>query len=41
MNAAMVARGPDHDRTYTDFFSGVSLGTRRLSIIDVKAVGSP
>jgi asparagine synthase (glutamine-hydrolysing) len=41
MNAAMAARGPDQDRTYTDFFSGVSLGTRRLSIIDVTGGRQP
>jgi asparagine synthase (glutamine-hydrolysing) len=41
MNAAMAARGPDHDRTYTDFFSGVSLGARRLSIIDVAGGRQP
>lgn len=36
MNAAMAARGPDDDRAYTDHSSGVSLGARRLSIIDVE-----
>lgn len=35
MTAAMVARGPDDDGVYADRFSGVSLGARRLSIIDV------
>jgi hypothetical protein len=41
MNAAAVARGPDEDRVYTDFFSGVSLGARRRRIIDVKGGRQP
>jgi asparagine synthase (glutamine-hydrolysing) len=41
MNAAMVARGPEGDATYTDFLSGVSLGARRLSIIDVRGGRQP
>ncbi len=41
MNAAMVARGPDDDGTYTDRSSGVSLGARRLSIIDVEGGHQP
>jgi hypothetical protein len=41
MNAAAVARGPDEDRVYTDFFSGVSLGARRLRIINVKGGRQP
>jgi asparagine synthase (glutamine-hydrolysing) len=41
MNAAMVARGPDDAGNYTDFFSGVSLGARRLSIIDVEGGHQP
>jgi asparagine synthase (glutamine-hydrolysing) len=41
MNAAMVARGPDDDRTYTDYFSDISLGARRLKIIDLKGGHQP
>jgi asparagine synthase (glutamine-hydrolysing) len=41
MNAAMVARGPDDEGTYSDYFSGVSLGARRLSIIDVERGHQP
>jgi asparagine synthase (glutamine-hydrolysing) len=41
MNAAMVARGPDDDGTYTDFSSGLSLGARRLSIIDIDGGRQP
>jgi asparagine synthase (glutamine-hydrolysing) len=41
MNAAMVERGPDDDGTYTDFVTGVSLGARRLSIIDVEGGHQP
>jgi asparagine synthase (glutamine-hydrolysing) len=35
MSAAMAPRGPDDVRVFTDFFTSVSLGTRRLSIIDL------
>jgi asparagine synthase (glutamine-hydrolysing) len=35
MNAAMAPRGPDDLRTFTDVLSGVSLGARPLSVIDV------
>jgi asparagine synthase (glutamine-hydrolysing) len=35
MNAAMVSRGPDDEGGYTDGSTGLSLGARRLSIIDV------
>ena len=35
MNAAMAPGGAADDRTYTDFFSGVSLGARPLSGADV------
>jgi asparagine synthase (glutamine-hydrolysing) len=41
MNAAMVERGPDDDGAYTDLFTGVSLGARRLSIIDVEGGHQP
>jgi asparagine synthase (glutamine-hydrolysing) len=41
MNAALAARGADYDRTYTDFLSGVSLGTRRLGVIDVAGGRQP
>jgi asparagine synthase (glutamine-hydrolysing) len=35
MNRAMIYRGPDDEGTYTDREAGVSLGARRLSVIDV------
>jgi asparagine synthase (glutamine-hydrolysing) len=35
MNAAMASRGPDDVRAFTDYLSGVSLGARRLGVIDV------
>jgi asparagine synthase (glutamine-hydrolysing) len=41
MNAAMVPREPDDVRTFTDFFSSVSLGARGLSIIDVAGRRQP
>jgi asparagine synthase (glutamine-hydrolysing) len=41
MNAAMAARGAADDRTYTDFFSGVSLGARPLSSVDVEGGKQP
>jgi asparagine synthase (glutamine-hydrolysing) len=41
MNAAMAMRGPDDEGTYTDDASGVSLGARRLSIIDVDGGHQP
>jgi asparagine synthase (glutamine-hydrolysing) len=41
MNAAMTLRGPDDDGTYTHDASGVSLGARRLSIIDVEGGHQP
>jgi asparagine synthase (glutamine-hydrolysing) len=41
MNSAIAALGPDADGTYTGFFSGVSLGARRLSIIDVDGGHQP
>jgi asparagine synthase (glutamine-hydrolysing) len=41
MNAAMVARGPDDEGTYADQLSGVALGARRLSIIDVEGGHQP
>jgi len=41
MNAAMALRGPDDDGAYTDDASGVSLGARRLSIIDIEGGHQP
>jgi asparagine synthase (glutamine-hydrolysing) len=41
MNAAMAARRPEAYRTYTDFFSGVSLGTRRLSNLELRSGSQP
>jgi asparagine synthase (glutamine-hydrolysing) len=41
MNAAMAPRGAAGDRTYTDFFSGVSLGARPLSSADVEGGKQP
>jgi asparagine synthase (glutamine-hydrolysing) len=35
MHAAMAAHEPEGQRTFTDFFSGVSLGAQRPSTIDV------
>jgi asparagine synthase (glutamine-hydrolysing) len=36
MNAAMVHRGPDDEGVHSDAAAGVSLGARRLSVIDVE-----
>ncbi|HEV7615865.1 MAG TPA: asparagine synthase (glutamine-hydrolyzing) [Solirubrobacterales bacterium] len=36
MNGAMVHRGPDDEGVHSDAASGVSLGARRLSVIDVE-----
>ncbi len=36
MNAAMVHRGPDDEGVHSDAASGVSLGARRLSVIDLE-----
>lgn len=41
MCSAMVHRGPDDEGTYVDPASGVSLGARRLSIIDVEGGHQP
>jgi asparagine synthase (glutamine-hydrolysing) len=41
MNAAMLLRGPDDDGTFSDAAAGVSLGARRLSIIDIEGGHQP
>jgi len=41
MNQKMIHRGPDDEGVYTDSDSGVSLGARRLSIIDVAGGHQP
>lgn len=41
MNAAMVPRGPDDEGHRTDPETGVSLGARRLSVIDVEGGHQP
>ncbi len=41
MNAALVHRGPDDEGTYVDPVSGLGLGARRLSIIDVEGGHQP
>jgi asparagine synthase (glutamine-hydrolysing) len=41
MNAAMVYRGPDDEGVHVDPASGVCLGARRLSIIDVAGGHQP
>src|SRR4051812_3416242 len=41
MNAAMLLRGPDDDGEYVDERTGISLGARRLSIIDVEGGHQP
>jgi len=41
MNAAMVHRGPDDDGRFVDRDTGVALGARRLSIIDVEGGHQP
>src|SRR3954469_737591 len=41
MNSAMVLRGPDDDGTYLDDATGLGLGARRLSIIDVEGGHQP
>src|SRR4051812_6362327 len=41
MNAAMLLRGPDDDGEYVDERTGVALGARRLSIIDVEGGHQP
>jgi asparagine synthase (glutamine-hydrolysing) len=41
MNGAMVHRGPDDEGVYTDPAAGISIGARRLSIIDVAGGHQP
>jgi asparagine synthase (glutamine-hydrolysing) len=41
MNQAMVHRGPDDEGVYGDPASGVSIGARRLSVIDVAGGHQP
>ena len=41
MNAAMRHRGPDDEGTHTDRRHGVSIGARRLSVIDVAGGHQP
>jgi asparagine synthase (glutamine-hydrolysing) len=41
MNGAMIHRGPDDEGTYVDPGSGVALGARRLSVIDVAGGHQP
>jgi asparagine synthase (glutamine-hydrolysing) len=41
MNAAMAPRGPDDVRTFTDYLSGVSLGARRLTVVDTRGGHQP
>src|SRR4051812_22118138 len=41
MNAAMFLRGPDDEGVYADEKTGVALGARRLSIIDVAGGHQP
>ena len=41
MNAAQVHRGPDDEGTYEDPLRRISLGARRLSIIDLAGGHQP
>jgi asparagine synthase (glutamine-hydrolysing) len=41
MNAAMVHRGPDDEGSHSDPRHGVSIGARRLSVIDVAGGHQP
>ena len=41
MNGAMAHRGPDDEGVYSDGEAGVSIGARRLSIIDVDGGHQP
>src|SRR6476659_5134941 len=41
MNARLVHRGPDDEGTYVDADTGLALGARRLSIIDVAGGHQP
>jgi asparagine synthase (glutamine-hydrolysing) len=41
MTAAMARRGPDDVRSFTDYLSGVSLGARRLRVIDASGGRQP
>lgn len=41
MNAAMTLRGPDDDGEHVDHVTGVAIGARRLSIIDVEGGHQP
>src|SRR6516165_8965504 len=40
MTAALAHRGPDAAGVWTDEIAGVSLGHRRLSILDLSAAGA-
>ena len=41
MNTALLHRGPDDEGVYVDHETGLALGARRLSIIDVAGGHQP